>query len=262
MQFASALLAKGKAEFERDVQAWGLTRRSALMIALFPIVLIAFIALLAILSMDPKSSFRAVFRWATAEDSVLEWLQFLLVFGSGLALGWVSMLLLRGRLLIVSLLYLALAFGVLFVAGEEISWGQRVFGWETPDSLADINHQNETNIHNIRAFQFLFGVVLMIGSAYAAFAPLVRAALRTQVFFPALSHLMIPPLFLIPAFLMPFGYRFVRLFFWPETQFIVVKFGEAPELCLYFGLFMFTYLNLRRLTQARDVSAMNTAPAN
>lgn len=41
--------------------------------------------------------------------------------------------------------------GVLFFfgAGEEISWGQRIFGWETPDRLMEINDQNETNIHNI-----------------------------------------------------------------------------------------------------------------
>ncbi len=33
--------------------------------------------------------------------------------------------------------------------GEEISWGQRIFGFATPESLSAINGQNETNIHNI-----------------------------------------------------------------------------------------------------------------
>jgi len=32
---------------------------------------------------------------------------------------------------------------------EEISWGQRIFGWETPGWMSKINIQNETNIHNI-----------------------------------------------------------------------------------------------------------------
>lgn len=41
-----------------------------------------------------------------------------------------------------------LAIGVVFVAGEEISWGQRIFGWATPESIAALNAQNETNIHN------------------------------------------------------------------------------------------------------------------
>ena len=33
--------------------------------------------------------------------------------------------------------------------GEEISWGQRIFGIETPAALDAINKQGETNIHNI-----------------------------------------------------------------------------------------------------------------
>lgn len=32
---------------------------------------------------------------------------------------------------------------------EEISWGQRIFGWETPTFLATRSLQNETNIHNV-----------------------------------------------------------------------------------------------------------------
>lgn len=36
-----------------------------------------------------------------------------------------------------------------WAAGEEISWGQHFFGTETPDWLAAINGQNETNLHNI-----------------------------------------------------------------------------------------------------------------
>ncbi|NND32496.1 MAG: hypothetical protein HKN76_07890 [Saprospiraceae bacterium] len=46
---------------------------------------------------------------------------------------------------------LALLFFVAF--GEEISWGQRVFGWNTPDTWAMKNVQGETNIHNLDFFQ-------------------------------------------------------------------------------------------------------------
>ena len=37
----------------------------------------------------------------------------------------------------------------LLVAGEEISWGQRALGLETPAALASVNVQEETNFHNI-----------------------------------------------------------------------------------------------------------------
>lgn len=41
--------------------------------------------------------------------------------------------------------------GVVFLlaAGEEISWGQRIFGFETPENLLQLNDQNEFNFHNI-----------------------------------------------------------------------------------------------------------------
>lgn len=36
----------------------------------------------------------------------------------------------------------------LYVAGEEISWGQQFLNWGTPEFWAGINDQQETNLHN------------------------------------------------------------------------------------------------------------------
>ena len=35
------------------------------------------------------------------------------------------------------------------IAGEEISWGQRIFDLATPDYLSSVNEQDELNFHNI-----------------------------------------------------------------------------------------------------------------
>jgi hypothetical protein len=43
---------------------------------------------------------------------------------------------------------LAAAFFIVCGA-EEISWGQRIFGFATPETLEEINKQGETNLHNI-----------------------------------------------------------------------------------------------------------------
>ena len=41
---------------------------------------------------------------------------------------------------------------VLFIgAGEELSWGQHMFGFEPPDAIAKHNRQGELNIHNLFA---------------------------------------------------------------------------------------------------------------
>ncbi len=40
------------------------------------------------------------------------------------------------------------ALGLIYILGEEISWGQHYFGWGTPEWYQAINDQQETNLHN------------------------------------------------------------------------------------------------------------------
>ena len=47
---------------------------------------------------------------------------------------------------------LGLAVLLLIGAGEEISWGQRIFNFRTPGWVHKVNVQNEFNIHNIETF--------------------------------------------------------------------------------------------------------------
>jgi hypothetical protein len=47
-----------------------------------------------------------------------------------------------------------LFFGALFFLGfgEEISWGQRLMDWESPQLFQNINKHKETNLHNLNIF--------------------------------------------------------------------------------------------------------------
>lgn len=68
--------------------------------------------------------------------------------------------------------YLAMTVAVLFLlllfvmTGEELSWGQRIFQWTTPDSVATGNQQGETNLHNFATQTFqnclYFGTWLLL----------------------------------------------------------------------------------------------------
>lgn len=51
----------------------------------------------------------------------------------------------------ISLIGFSLLFFV--AAGEEISWGQRIFNIETPESVRQVNVQQELTIHNLEFFQ-------------------------------------------------------------------------------------------------------------
>ena len=39
--------------------------------------------------------------------------------------------------------------GLLYFAGEEVSWGQHFFNWNSPEIFRELNNQKETNLHNI-----------------------------------------------------------------------------------------------------------------
>jgi hypothetical protein len=42
---------------------------------------------------------------------------------------------------------------MLFVAGEEVSWGQGLFGFSVPEFISRTNFQSELNIHNLKIIQ-------------------------------------------------------------------------------------------------------------
>ena len=44
---------------------------------------------------------------------------------------------------------LIIGLGAFFIAGEEVSWGQRIFGFATPQLLSQFNIQGELNLHNL-----------------------------------------------------------------------------------------------------------------
>lgn len=39
-----------------------------------------------------------------------------------------------------------------YLAGEELSWGQHLLGWETPAPVKALNDQGETNLHNVSSW--------------------------------------------------------------------------------------------------------------
>ena len=69
--------------------------------------------------------------------------------------------------------YILGGIAMVFIAGEEISWGQRIIGLATPDFLIDLNAQDELNVHNINTlvpwFNFRYGTLLLCTVTCAAF---------------------------------------------------------------------------------------------
>ncbi len=51
-----------------------------------------------------------------------------------------------------NIFFLAFAVVFFFAAGEEISWGQRIFQFDAPASIINANRQGEFNFHNLDLF--------------------------------------------------------------------------------------------------------------
>lgn len=84
-----------------------------------------------------------------------------LLFITGVGRAWR-----HDRKLAPAVVVMAVFCGLLFL--EEISWGQRIFGWSTPENFEELNAQSETNLHNMFVgFNQLIRlvVVLLISSA-------------------------------------------------------------------------------------------------
>lgn len=135
------------------------------------------------------------------------------------------------------------------VAGEEWSWGQHFFHWQTPDWLALINNQQETNLHNVaenlldqkpRAV-FTFATLLL-----GLIVPLLRPRITWLDRYPLVDWLL-PGRVMIPVTLVMFFPRAIeRIQFWSDTsltgEFIVTTrdYQEIQE--LYISVFVFLYL--------------------
>jgi hypothetical protein len=120
----------------------------------------------------------AGFHGFAQEDRPLEWASALLLLGAGGCLA-VHAFRSRGEQLMAAAAG-ALALVLVVIGMEEISWGQRLFGFATPERLAELNWQAEFNLHNV---QTDLSETLYYGGAglFLIVLPLLRDLLPTAV---------------------------------------------------------------------------------
>ena len=90
------------------------------------------------------------FDWLRSEDGPLEWLQFFEYLSSSILALFIYVRR-KKRKEINSLIWLMIAILSLLVAGEEISWGERITGIGIAN-ISNLNIQGETNFHNLPFF--------------------------------------------------------------------------------------------------------------
>jgi len=156
-----------------------------------------------------------------------------------------------------AVLYLLFCIAMLFIAGEEVSWGQPVFRriftwWPDRNALRDINAQGETTVHNMRAVQWIFNWFYLLLALYGTLSPLLVWVRHWQE--DPRARLLVPPLITVPAFGIMAVFMITRVFIAPYTGLVnsqsYMRYKEVGELTLAFGLWIFTTMNWRRLSSS------------
>jgi hypothetical protein len=145
-----------------------------------------------------------------SEDNLIEWLQ-VLIYVSSSILAFLLSLRFRNVSKIMFAIFLILSFAFLFVAGEEISWGQRLFGIEADgvfDGETEIpvlkkNVQSETNLHNFGAIHSKVGYIYLGIGAYGIFSWFF-ACILTKVFKLKKGIRKYLRYFTVPPYLFPY----------------------------------------------------------
>lgn len=201
---------------------------------------------------------KSVYKWFTMEDGFAEDMQVLFYF-----LAFVLCVLITRRIWqsddkVVKVLYLGLCLGLFFLIGEELNWGQRMFGWQTSASFAAINKQEETNLHNIYGVGTTFKWIQLLVGTYGTIFPLILLRWKAPERFQNLASMVIPPYTLVPYFMFIFVWRIYRnLVEEPQAfYFAISEYNEVMELILAMGLFLFMVYQLRKLTQEHNSPAV------
>jgi hypothetical protein len=164
----------------------------------------------------------ALLTWITREDSVSESvsaISYLLAAGI-FFVAWV-----RGGFRNIFVLGYALLF--LAVGGEEISWGQRIFGVQTPAALMELNVQSETNLHNIDGIQQHVRMIgLLVVLTIAVLMPLTQRWIRSIRELYSRLAMPVVPVWTLPITILAFLFMVVPRAFWHEAVFTLDEIGE------------------------------------
>jgi hypothetical protein len=176
----------------------------------YHVIAAAFVALCAWTATRHHELYRA----AMQEDRGIEWM-------TAFAFAAAGVLLLRRAVRERRAFDGLVALFLLFVAGEEVSWAQRLLGLMPPAYFLEHNAQQEMNLHNFASFAGSpKGPFSMILIGYAVVMPLVGLVARGRRVLDTIGATA-PPASIIPWFLAS-----VLLLFWYPFSFT----GEWVEL--------------------------------
>lgn len=176
------------------------------------------------------------------EDRLFEWVQFwVLLVGVGVAWYYAWALPAKRRWWKACLVLLGIGF--VLVAGDEISWGQRLLSLEVSDGMKQLNRQGELSIHNLYIFEWAMLYVFFLMSFAGSFGWLIKKT-RLRQWAP-----FVPSPLLFGYFFLPLVFYAVQIYKIPHG--LWHAWSEPLELFLYAGLVLWVGLLGKHLLAQR-----------
>ena len=156
---------------------------------------------------------------------------------------------------------LIFSLGNFYIAGEEHSWGQHFFNWNTPAYWSEVNRQAETNLHN---FSHWFNqrprLVLEIGIAIGGILiPLIQS--RVGLFRQPMLALLTPPVQLTVVAGVGLVVKVINHLWKGDVvgRELLIRPSEALETFIYLFLLYYVIVLGRRL-RALDAAGVRSVP--
>ena len=112
------------------------------------------------------------------EDTYLEYTQAIFYLLTFIISSLVVFRYLRKKEIVIGGLFLMFSLTMLFVFLEEISWGQRIFDFESPEYFEEHNDQNELTIHNLKPFMKIIAELYIVIAFIGTFGWYLTGKLR------------------------------------------------------------------------------------
>lgn len=137
--------------------------------------------------------------------------------------------------------------GCLYVAGEEVSWGQHFLNWDTPAYWQALNDQQETNLHNTSSWlDQKPRLILLIGIVTGGIIfPLLQKYKPGTL--PEKLAIVYPPAFLMPTALLVLGPYLVEKILTAFDRGFFERVSEVQEVYMFYFVLLYMVVLRRRI---------------
>lgn len=165
------------------------------------------------------------------EDRLVENTQFIVLFVASIFSLTCGIMYYKKREVFLTIFFALCSLCLFFVAGDEISWGQRIFDIATPENIKNINLQGEITFHNISLFNSYVTIGYVIIGFLGATAWILKPQLE-KIIPKKYTKALIPPWYTASFFIFAFAFNLYFLI----GEHNVGEWSEVAELMLYLGI--------------------------